>query len=70
MYSLADFGEGSGYGILKVMSCSGAEERLVDCAIDKNGFFDSLCGHSKDVGIRCFSESAGSWVMVKNRLIS
>ena len=53
-YGGARFGQGAGYGILKVSSCSGSEGRLVDCTLNKNGYYES-CGHNEDIGVRCYS---------------
>ena len=44
----AHFGEGSGSIFLDEVSCTGSEERLVDCPSD-----DHDCEHFEDAGVQC-----------------
>ena len=48
-FSRAHFGGGSGSIFLDEVSCTGSEERLVDCPSD-----DRIdCDHSEDAGVQC-----------------
>ena len=47
----AAYGQGSGPIHLDTVSCSGTEERLIDCSYDSDTREDS---HSEDAGVFCF----------------
>ena len=46
------FGQGTGPILLDDLTCTGTESRLVDCAHDGIGQYDS-CTHADDAGVRC-----------------
>ena len=53
----ASFGQGIGLTQMDDVSCSGSEERLVDCSY--LGSTSENCGHGEDAGVACYSETEG-----------
>ena len=61
----ARFGEGSGSIVLDDVSCTGSEERLVDCSAndDTDG-----CTHSEDAGVQCLPTGNPVAIRVSSRI--
>ena len=49
--NVTHFGEGSGSIFLDEVSCTGSEERLVDCPA--NNIHTHDCDHTEDAGVQC-----------------
>ena len=49
----AAFGEGSGMVYLEGLECGADEDSLLECPIEVELGL-SLCGHSRDAGVRCY----------------
>ena len=59
-------GGGTGYIFLDDVSCTGHEASLSSCG--HNGWGSHNCGHSEDVGVRCFDEKEGTNIFVEESL--
>ena len=50
-FGMATFGEGTGPIWLDDVTCSGLENKLLDCY--SNGLGENNCDHTEDAGVRC-----------------
>lgn len=48
---------GQGPIILRILSCSGSEETLLDCSHELFDDSDQPCGHNQDLSISCVTEA-------------
>ena len=53
VYANAHYGQGTGLVLLRQLSCTGTEIRLVDCPHGGINGSQSVCSHSEDAGVRC-----------------